>query len=314
MKKILVIGSLNMDIVIDVDDMPFVGETVLGRNIRYVPGGKGANQAYAAAKLGSNVTMLGCVGTDDFGNRLLHNLEKAGVNTASVKRDPDNSTGTAVIYVNKAGNNSIVVVPGANKQCSVGYLKENDRLFEESDYILLQMEIPPEAVYYAVQRGKQLGKPVILNPAPAPIEISPDILKQLDYIIPNETELAKLSGSSCEKSEDVLFAAYELIGKGAVNVLVTLGEKGALLVNENGTEPIGAEKVNNVVDTTAAGDCFIAAFTTALAEEKEPEEAVLFANAAASITVTRAGAQSSIPSRAETDLVYAKHHQKARGI
>lgn len=292
-----------MDIVIGVEHLPLAGETVLGEDIRYVPGGKGANQSYTLGKLGSSTVMLGCVGTDDFGNTLLHNLEQAGVDVSHVNKCPDSITGTAMIYVDKAGNNSIVVVPGANRRCNLEYLKQKDSLFQECDYLLLQLEIPAEAAYYAVRRAKQLGKTVILNPAPAPEKIPEDILRQLDYITPNETELARLTKSSCDKAEDILFAAYSLISKGVANVLVTLGEKGALLVNENGTESFRVVKTDKAVDTTAAGDCFNGAFAVSLAEGKTQKEAVLFAGAAASISVTRFGAQSSIPDREETDRI-----------
>jgi ribokinase len=304
MKKILVVGSLNMDIVIGVDNLPLAGETVLGKDIKYVPGGKGANQSYTLGKLGSNTAMLGCVGGDDFGNILLHNLEQAGVDVSHINKCPDSMTGTAMINVDKAGNNCIVVVPGANGQCDLEYLKQKDALFQECDYLLLQLEIPAEAAYYAIRRAKQLGKTVILNPAPAPEEIPEDILRQLDYITPNETELARLTKSPCEKTEDVLFAAYSLISKGVANVLVTLGEKGALLVNENGAESFPVIKVDKAVDTTAAGDCFNGAFAVSLAEGKRKKEAVLFAGVAASISVTRFGAQNSIPDREETERIF----------
>jgi ribokinase len=304
MKRILVVGSLNMDVVIGVENLPLAGETILGKDIKYIPGGKGANQCYTLGRLGSNATMLGCVGTDEFGNVLLDNLNQTGIDISHIKRCQDSTTGTAMIYVDKAGNNSIVVVPGANGQCNADYLKEKDFLFQECDYLLLQLEIPFDAVCYAIKRAKELGKTVILNPAPAPEEIPDCILKLLDYITPNETELAKLTKSPCEKEEDILFAAYSLISKGVANVLVTLGDKGALLVNENGSERFRAAKVERIVDTTAAGDCFNAAFVVSLAEGKEPKEAILYATAAASVSVTRFGAQSSIPDKEETDRAY----------
>lgn len=304
MKKILVVGNLNMDIVIGVDNLPLAGETIQGKDMKYVPGGKGANQCYTLGKLGSNAVMLGCVGADDFGNELLYNLKQVGIDISHVKKCQEATTGTAVIYVDKAGNNSIVVVSGANSQCNVEYLKERDFLFNECDYLLLPMEIPTDAAYYAIRRAKQLGKTVILNPAPAPAEFPDEILRQLDYITPNETELAKITKSSCEKEEDILFAAYSLITKGVANVLVTLGDKGALLVNENGSESFRAVNVEKAVDTTAAGDCFNAAFVTSLAEGNEPKEAIIFASAAASVSVTRPGAQSSIPDRETANRIY----------
>ncbi len=300
MKKLLVIGSLNMDIVINVENMPLTGETILGKDIKYIPGGKGANQGFSAGKLGKNVTMLGCVGQDEFGEVLLNNLSRANVDIRYMKKSKELKTGTAFIYVNREGNNSIVVVPGANSQCDKNYLVEHDKQIQECDFILLQMEIPETAVYYVIQRAKQLGKTVILNPAPAPEKIPDVILKDIDYLTPNETELARLTNNSCEKLEDMIDASYILIQKGVKNVLVTLGERGALLVNENGTQVFATRKVKPV-DTTAAGDCFSAAFVIALAEGKSQKEAISFANAASSIAVTRPGAQSSIPTREETD-------------
>lgn len=290
-----------MDIVINVENMPLVGETILGKDIKYVQGGKGANQAYAAGRLGNGVTMLGCVGQDDFGSMLINNLAEAGVSSNHLVRDKVESTGTAIIYINEEGNNNIVVVAGANSQCNVDYLREKDELFQQCDYVLLQMEIPIEAVYYAIERASELGKVVILNPAPAPDSIPNKILKKLDYITPNETELAKLSNQKTETLDEITCAAESLVAKGVKNVLVTLGERGALLVNENVKELYEAHKVENVVDTTAAGDCFNSAFIIALAEGKNHAHAISFANKASSIVVTRLGAQSSIPTREEVD-------------
>ena len=301
-RKILVIGSLNVDSVIEMKQMPVVGETVLGTKLIYVPGGKGANQACAAAKLGGNVTMLGCIGEDEFGDIQNNNLTNCGVNTDHLKRSSTNGTGTASIYVDESGNNSIVVVAGANHECDISYLKENDDVIKSCDYVVLQMEIPYDTIYYAVNRAKELGKIVILNPAPAPEELPVDILAKLDYITPNETELMKLCGSKGSSVEDFVKGAKTLIHKGVKNVLITLGDKGALLVNDNIVENFPTRKVVPV-DTTAAGDCFNGAFTVALAEGRGQKEAAMFANAASSIAVTRNGAQTSIPSREEADEV-----------
>lgn len=303
-KKILVVGSLNMDMVIDMANMPAVGETVLGSSITYNPGGKGANQAYAAARLGGDVKMLGCVGNDEFGELLKNNLSRCGVDASDIKKGTK-STGMACIYVDNQGNNSIVVVQGANQECDEEYLKSCDKAFIECDYLILQMEIPEEAIYYAINRARELGKIIILNPAPAPEKLPEEIYPKLDYITPNGTELMKLSRRAGDTVDDYIQGAKKLLDKGVRNVLVTLGEKGALLVNKEGAQVFPARKVVSV-DTTAAGDCFNGAFLVALSEGMNHKKAVAFANAASSVAVTRSGAQVSIPDRKETDEVLEK--------
>jgi len=178
-----------MDLVLQVNKIPAVGETVLGDDVRYSCGGKGANQAFSIGRLGAMAEMLGCVGRDGFGDDLVNNISSIGVKVDGIGRMVGQKTGMAVINVEKSGNNNIVVIPGANKCCDEAYLRANDDAFKRCDYILLQMEIPTEAVWYAVNRGKELGKTVILNPAPAPDSLPGDIPGKLDYIIPNETEL-----------------------------------------------------------------------------------------------------------------------------
>ncbi|QHQ60917.1 ribokinase [Anaerocolumna sedimenticola] len=301
-EKILIIGSLNMDIVVSLKNMPGLGETVSGYSLTYIPGGKGANQAYAAGKLSGDVSMLGCVGNDEFGRIQLANLKKAGVNITKLKVSDKNPTGTAIIYVNEMGDNSIVIISGANGECDVEYLKENDDLFRWCDYVILQMEIPYESVLYSIKRANRLEKKIILNPAPAPEELPDDILKMLEYITPNETELMKLTDCECKNLEDYIKASRKLLKRGAKNVLVTLGEQGALLVNEKTEKVYPARKVESV-DTTAAGDCFNAALTVGLADNMDEEEAIFFANISSSVAVTRKGAQSSLPDRTEIDRV-----------
>lgn len=293
-----------MDMVIDMANMPAVGETVLGSSITYNPGGKGANQAYAAARLGGNVKMLGCVGNDEFGELLKKNLSCCGVDVSDIKTGTK-STGMACIYVDNKGNNSIVVVQGANQECDVAYLKACDKAFVECDYMILQMEIPEEAICYAINRAWELGKIIILNPAPAPEKFPDDMYPKLDYITPNDTELMKLSVRAGNTIDDYIQGAKKLLDKGVRNVLVTLGEKGALLINKEGAEVFPTRKVVSV-DTTAAGDCFNGAFLVALSEGMDHKNAVVFANAASSIAVTRSGAQVSIPDRKETDEVLEK--------
>ena len=298
-KGILVIGSLNMDLSIDLAKMPVTGETILGRGIAYKAGGKGANQACAAGKLGGRVRMLGCVGQDEFGQKLVKSLSESGVETDYIKESRDLPTGTAVIYVDDNGDNSIVVIPGANMACDMEYLKEQDEQFHWCDYVVLQMEIPYEAVWYSVKRAKELGKTVILNPAPAPDEIPEEILSLVDYLTPNETEIIALNGKS---KDDIREGAEKLLGRGVSNVIATLGDRGALLVNRYGETFYPARKVVSV-DTTAAGDCFNGAMVAALAEGQSEAEAILFANIASSIAVTRKGAQESLPIREEVAVI-----------
>ena len=298
-KGILVIGSLNMDLSIDLAKMPVTGETILGRGIAYKAGGKGANQACAAGKLGGRVRMLGCVGQDEFGQKLVKSLSESGVETDYIKESRDLPTGTAVIYVDDNGDNSIVVIPGANMACDIEYLKEQDEQFHWCDYVVLQMEIPYEAVWYSVKRAKELGKMVILNPAPAPDEIPEEILSLVDYLTPNETEIIALNGKS---KDDIREGAEKLLSRGVSNVIATLGDRGALLVNRYGETFYPARKVVSV-DTTAAGDCFNGAMVAALAEGQSEAEAILFANMASSIAVTRKGAQESLPIREEVAVI-----------
>lgn len=305
-KRILVVGSLNMDLILRISEMPRVGETIIGQELRYSPGGKGANQAYTVGRMGGEVSMLGAVGNDGFGAELLQNLSGAGVDISKIQRDSSLPTGTAVIYVDDEGNNNIVVVSGANTQCDKAYLEQHDHMLRACDYLLLQLEIPPSAAWYAVRRAKELGKTVLLNPAPAPKEIPGDILSLLDYITPNETELASLSGMACNTDQEIELAAQKLAHAGVSNVLVTLGAQGGLWTNGKDTFRFPSADLK-AVDSTGAGDCFNGALVTALAEGQTLDYAISFASAASGIAVTRMGAQSSLPSREEVDLYITKN-------
>ncbi|HSP48056.1 MAG TPA: ribokinase [Clostridiaceae bacterium] len=304
-KKILVVGSLNMDMVVDVQHIPVVGETIMGRNLNYIPGGKGANQAFSAGKLGGDVAMLGAVGEDEAGDKLILSLASAGVDTSRIRRAKELPTGTAIITVNDKGNNSIVVIGSANESCTVEYIRENEDLLEASDYIMLQMEIPLETIHYVISRAHDLGKTVILNPAPAPAEIAGEILMKIDFLTPNETELQILTGEHADTLQGIEAGAAKLLRQGVRNVLVTLGERGAGHLEDNRLSVVPTRKVD-AVDTTAAGDCFNGAFVVALAEGKTLEQAVAFAIAASSIAVTRKGAQTSIPEREEVEARLAE--------
>ena len=297
MAKILVAGSLNMDLRFSMKRMPLEGETVLADGLLYNPGGKGANQAAAAAKLGGDVAMLGAVGRDGFGDVLAKSLADCGCDVSALRR-VSAPTGTACIYVDEQGRNSIVVIAGANAYCDTEYLKECEDALETCDILMLQLEIPYDAVWYLAKKAHALGKTVILNPAPAPDEIPESVLKCVDWLTPNETELSRLTGMPCEEPSEIGEAAAKLQAMGVKNVLVTVGSRGAYLCTAEGAELIPTEKVK-AVDTTAAGDCFNGAFAVALSEGQAPEDAVRFANKAASLSVTREGAQASLPSREE---------------
>lgn len=301
-KKILVIGSLNMDMVIPIEQMPLKGETILGGNITHIPGGKGANQACAVGKLGGSGVMLGCVGNDQFGNDLCENLMRAGVDVTHIGKVEQISSGIAVILVDAEGSNSIVVAPGTNSECDVQYLKKHDEVLRECDFVIFQMEIPKDAIWYGISRAKELGKTVILNPAPAPEFIPEEILQKIDYITPNEVEVVKLAGLEGDSLDVIKEAAGSLLQKGIANVLVTLGSRGVMLMKEGYCEIFPARKVD-AIDTTAAGDCFNGAFAVGLSEGMSVEESIAFGNLASSIAVTRKGAQSSIPDRSEVDAL-----------
>ena len=296
MKKILVIGSLNLDTSIKVKAMPKAGETILGMAVSQASGGKGANQAYAAGMLGGDVSMLGSVGNDREGRTVSGNLKKAGVDTSGIRICEKAATGQAFVTVDSSGQNSIIVIPGANNETTAEYLTEHTEYMDEADIIVMQFEIPFDAVNYVKQYAVHKGKILIVDPAPARGSIPESFWKGIDYLKPNETELEILSGRRLAGEQDICDAAGELIRKGVRNVIVSLGDKGCIRVHNDGVNYFEAEKVN-AVDTTAAGDSFTGAFAVALSEGKTTEEAVSFAQKAASITVTRKGAQASIPSR-----------------
>lgn len=307
-KKILVIGSLNLDMVVNVDHTPLVGETILSEKMELIPGGKGANQACAAACLGADVAILGAVGKDAYAEIQKESLKKAGVDVSHLVCRENDATGLAMITVNKDGDNSIVVVSGANATLSTKDIDDNRELIEACDIVIFQLEIPLETVCYAAKLAKSLGKTVILDPAPVPKEFPEELYKYVDIIKPNETELGMLTGIS--DAEEHLEEAVKLLrSRGAKEVLVTLGEKGVYLNEENGVScRIPALKVE-AVDTTAAGDSFTAALAIMLADGKTLTEAARFANYVSAIVVTRKGAQSSIPMLEEV-MIYIQNLEK----
>lgn len=307
MKKILVIGSLNLDMVVSVDHTPVVGETIISDKMDLIPGGKGANQAYAAGRLGADVAMLGAIGDDTYGNIQVESLKKAGVNVSKLIRRKEVNTGIALITVNSHGDNSIVVISGANATLSCEDIDRHIELLKEADIILFQMEIPVATVCYGAKKAKSLGKTVILDPAPVPKNFPEELYRYVDVLKPNETELHMLT--KIEHVEAHLSEAADLLkAKGVKNILVTLGENGVYL-DAADTEicKIPALKVD-AIDTTAAGDSFTAALAVMLSQGKSLKEAAIFANYVSAIVVTRKGAQSSIPSLEEVTKYIQKSH------
>lgn len=296
---ITVVGSLNMDLVTKVIVMPRVGETLIGKDYMQIPGGKGANQADAIAKLGSRVKMIGMVGADGFGSDLVESLKRDGVDVSYIKTTKDTPTGIAVIMVNDEGDNSIVVIPGANYELTPKDIDDSLKAIEEAEIVVTQLETPVETVKHTLLKAKEFGKYTILNPAPA-AKLDDELIRHIDLLTPNETELEVLSGVKIEKQADILDAARILIDKGIKELIVTMGDKGALYVNESENNIYPAFRVNPV-DTTAAGDSFTGGLAVALSEGKTVKDAINFASKVGALTVTREGAQSSLPTREEVE-------------
>lgn len=313
---ILVVGSLNMDQVVRVPRIPASGETLLGAgSLKLIPGGKGANQAVAMTHLGAEVTMAGRVGRDPFGERLLNALQANGIDTGLIIADQQEASGVAFIFLTPSGNNSIVVAAGANSR--VGSDQEQlTRIMaamQHARVLVLQMEIPAETVCTLITHAYAASIPVVLNLAPAQ-PLPRETLRKVSMLVLNENEASVLSGQRVDNMEDARIVATVLHEYGISNVVITLGAGGALLVT---TDEAGAlltiyqpaPKVQ-VVDTTAAGDCFVGALTVALIEEQTPEEALRFAVYASALKVTRFGAQSGLPNREEVLAFYRANQEQ----
>lgn len=307
--RITVIGSLNIDLVVQAPHMPAPGETIAGHGFHTVPGGKGANQAVAAAKLGAQVTMVGRVGDDSFGRMQRQGMEALGIRTDFLITDAEAPTGTALIIVDAQGQNSIVVVSGANGRLTPTDVEAARPAIEASDAVLLQLENPIPTVQRAAEVARELGVPVVLNPAPAPREpLSSPLLQNVNYLIPNEIEATVLTGIQVTDQISAERAVARLQAQGIETVILTLGAQGALAILPQGTIPAAAFSVK-AVDTTAAGDAFVAAFGVALCEGQPLSEALRFANAAGALAVTKLGAQPSLPSREEVEAFLRKRQQ-----
>ncbi|PYZ92607.1 ribokinase [Salipaludibacillus keqinensis] len=291
-RKITVVGSINVDMVTTTARIPSQGETILGDSFQTVPGGKGANQAVAAARLGAEVTMLGKVGADMIGKEMIANLEKNNIFTANVEPVTDVPTGVATILLTE-GDNRIIVTPGANSRVTPDYIRSKETVIKESDAILVQLEIPLEAVIVTLELAEKHAVPVIINPAPAQ-ELPQSAWDKATWITPNEQEKKQLF-SKKERNEQLI---------------TTLGHKGASF-QKDGKEYIVPGYVMDAIDTTGAGDTFNGALTTAIAEEKTITEAVQFANAAAALSVTKFGAQGGMPTKQEVEALLKGEKQRA---
>jgi ribokinase len=297
--KIVVVGSSNMDLVVKSKRIPAVGETILGGDFIMVPGGKGANQAVAAAKLGAEVYFVAKLGDDIFGKQSLSNFKKEGVNTKYVNQTREAPSGVALIMVDEAGNNVIVVAPGANQKLSAEDVKKAQSCIASSGALVLQLEVPLTTVEFAAQLAYSCGVPVILDPAPAQ-KLRPELLKIVDVLKPNETEAQILTGIKVTDENSARKAAGNLLQCGVKAVVLTMGAKGFLLATGESMESVPGIKVN-AVDATAAGDAFTGSLAVKMAEGKTLREAALFANCVAAISVTKMGAQPSMPTLQEVE-------------
>ncbi|HEY6487974.1 MAG: ribokinase [Terracidiphilus sp.] len=300
-RPILVVGSINMDLVASTPRIPRAGETLIGSDFTTTPGGKGANQAVAVARLGHPVQMIGAVGEDVFGEALLENLRAAGVGIEAVARVPGPS-GVAPIIVASSGENSIVVVPGANGKVTPAMIDQHAERLRSAGMVLCQLELPLETVRHALALCAAAGVPVMLDPAPA-ADLPDTVWKQVTWFTPNETEAALYVGGSLGAKE----AARKLLEKGVYGVVLKRGAEGSYVASaREEARRVKAFRVD-AVDTVAAGDCFNGAFAVALLEGQDPWSAAHFASAAATISVTRRGAQASMPNRVEIDQLLAEH-------
>lgn len=298
---IVIIGSVNMDLVLRVPRMPLPGETLAGDKFMTIPGGKGANQAVACARLaapGTAVAMVACVGDDAFGSQMRGSITACGIDDRYIDEVAGEATGIASIMVDAKAQNSIVIAAGANGRLDVERIERARPLIEQASIVLLQLEVPMATVIHSIELAHSLGKTVVLNPAPAQA-LPRALLQKIDYLILNEIEAAMLAEA---QSEDIPLLAQKLHDLGARNVVVTLGEKGVYGSFADGQQRhLPARKVQ-AVDTTAAGDTFIGGFIGAIAQGRDQFDAIAYAQAAAALSVTRIGAQTSIPTRDEVVL------------
>ncbi|GGD81513.1 ribokinase [Paenibacillus nasutitermitis] len=296
--KMAVVGSLNMDLVLSLERLPVIGETLLGKEIHYISGGKGANQAVGSARLGAEVIMIGAVGDDMFGTQIISRMEQFGVNTSAIAMKQDTPTGTATI-LHTEEDNCIVIIPGANELCDSDMVEAHADAIRSADILLVQLEIPLPAVERAMRIAASAGVTIVLNPAPA-LPLAEELIGLADIFTPNETEFAHYSGTSCESEEELIRQMGNWQERYGKTLIVTRGESGVSCINKDGLIHVPARKVKPV-DTTGAGDCFNAAFGFAIASGRELEASLNFAVKAASLSVTKFGAQDGMPSLDEVE-------------
>ena len=296
--KIVIVGSLNMDLVIRAQRLPRPGETLTGDTFTTVTGGKGANQAVAAARLGASVAMVGCVGNDAYGEQLRNALLAEQIDCQGVTTVDGVSSGIASIVVDASSQNAIVIVAGANGALTPAVVEQFDTLLADARIVICQLEVPSDTVFHTLSRARALGKTVILNTAPVVAPLPADWYPLIDYLIPNETEAQALTGLTVDSPDTAGQAAAVLLAAGAGSVIITLGEHGTVRANATGCEHLPATVVK-ALDTTAAGDTFVGGFAAALADGQDELTAIRFGQLAAALSVTRAGAQPSIPTFAE---------------
>ncbi|SFN69602.1 ribokinase [Xenorhabdus japonica] len=300
MAKLVVMGSINVDHILNLDSFPQPGETVKGEQYRVAFGGKGANQAVAAGRCGADITFIACVGQDDIGTRICQQLTKDNINISSIEIIKEETTGVALIFVNQQGENVIGINAGANRSLTPDYFLRHDHAVKDADALLLQLETPLETVQLAAETAKKHHAKVILNPAPAQ-KISDQLLSLVDIITPNEIEAEFLTGIAVKDDTGAEKAAQALHAKGIETVIITLGSRGVWLSEKGNKGKIVPGFKVKAIDTIAAGDTFNGVLITGLLEGKEMLSAIRFAHAAAAIAVTRQGAQPAIPWRSEID-------------
>lgn len=304
--SIVVIGSFMMDLVVRTKRAPGAGETIIGSSFGRFPGGKGANQAAAASRLGGRVAMIGKLGKDAFGDDFREVLRQEGIDGTHVRTDDRHATGVGSIVVEESGENRIIVVPGANLHYTVQELAEVETVVQNAQVVIMQLEMDIATIESAAQMAKRHGVPLILNPAPAQ-PLSDALLAATTILTPNETELELLTGVKVGTIEDAENAARQLLAKGVGHVVVTLAAKGALIVDADGSRHVPGYQVTPV-DTVAAGDSFNGALAVQLTEGKPLAEAARFANAVGALTVTRQGAIPSLPNRSEVEAFMKGEH------
>ncbi len=300
MKSIIVLGSINMDLVVKTDRAPKGGETLSGTSFQTIPGGKGANQAVAIARQGGEISMIARVGNDGFGDELLNKLKENNVNVEYVRKDESCSTGVAMIVVEKTGQNRIIVVAGANGQVFNEDIDSAGSLFEQSEYLVAQLETPLSTVAYAIDIAKKKNIKTVLNAAPAPDKpLDRELLKKIDYLLVNETEAQMISGEVVDSMDSALKAAKILHNQTNGCIILTLGEKGSITADGSSVWHTPSFQIN-AVDTTAAGDAFTGGLVNSLNQGSSLKEAVLHATAAGALAASKFGAQPSLPTYKET--------------